>query len=79
MSVGTDSQAASSGGRVYVVVHQAVNLPDSDGFSQSGLSDPYVQFEVGSTVATTTVVDESLNPVRCWPIDIDNENTATPC
>ena len=45
---------------------RAVNLPDADSHQQSGLSDPYVKFSVGATVARSSVVDESLNPVRNW-------------
>lgn len=58
------TQAASSGGRVHAIVHRATNLPDKDRYAQSGLSDAYVHFEIGSTVAKTSVVDENLDPVR---------------
>lgn len=57
-------QAASSGGRVHAILHKAINLPDKDKFQQSGLSDPYVRLEVGSTVAKSSVADGTLNPVR---------------
>lgn len=58
------TQAASSGGRVHVFVNRAITLPDKDTGPFTGVSDPYVKFEVGSTVARTSVVEESLNPVR---------------
>jgi len=57
-------QAHSSGGRVYAFLDRANNLPDADRHQQSGLSDPYVKFSVGSMVVRSSVVDESLNPVR---------------
>ncbi len=57
-------QAHSSGGRVHAFLDRAINLPDADRHQQSGLSDPYVKFSVGSTVVSSAVVDESLNPVR---------------
>lgn len=49
---------------MHAVVHRAINLPDADGSPLSGLSDPYVRLQVGSTVASTSVADETLNPVR---------------
>ncbi|CAM9704310.1 unnamed protein product, partial [Discosporangium mesarthrocarpum] len=57
-------QDASSGGHVHAVVYHATNLQDKDIYQQSGLSDPYIRFVVGSTDASSSTVDESLRPVR---------------
>ena len=46
------------------MLYRATNLPDLDSFKESGLSDPYVKIEVGSIVATSSVLEETLNPVR---------------
>lgn len=55
---------------MHAILHNAINLPDLDIFPQSGLSDPYVKLEVGSVTGTSSVVEESLNPVRTGPAGI---------
>lgn len=55
---------------MHAFVHRAVNLPDADNHQQSGLSDPYVKFSVGATVARSSVVDESLNPASTLRFEV---------
>lgn len=48
---------------MHAIVHRAINLRDADSYPLSGLSDPYVQLQVGSIVVSTSVADEDLRPV----------------
>lgn len=48
---------------MHAIVHRAINLPDTDSSLRS-LSDSFVKFSVGATVAKSSVMDDNLNPVR---------------
>ena len=48
---------------MHAIVHKAINLPDADSSPLSGLSDPYVRLQVGAAVVSTSVADETLDPV----------------
>ena len=51
---------------MHAIVHGATNLRDADSYPLSGLSDPYVRLQVGSTVVSTSAADETLHPVRYY-------------
>ena len=57
-------QVQSSGGNVTILVKYGTNIPNRKIVTpSSGKSDPYVKFTVGSTVAKTKSIRNSLNPV----------------
>lgn len=72
------AQALSAGGNVTIFVKAAYNLPNMD-FSgpAAGVSDPYVKFTVGNTVAKSKFVRNTLNPVWNQEVNLGLLSSAT--